>query len=174
MANATTSVGSFRLPHLDYDRLDAGQRRELVELVADMKKVRQAVTEGAFESLVTVDNALHFLSEKAARLGSELPESFVREIREDAVTRSLERSESYPQVVLKGDRLLQQARISLSASDEPRYRFFSGQARDYYEKHRLPAGELDRLEAQAAINPFFNCPESADSRPAPKTIDPFE
>jgi hypothetical protein len=176
MANTTTAIGNYRLPNLDYTQLNGRQREALVELIVDMKKVRKAVEDGEFESLVTVEKALDFLSEKASLLGSELPDSFVQEVRSKAITRSLERSERYPQVVREGGRLVEQARESLQASDQGRYRFFSGRARDYYERHRLPTDELDVLEEKAAINPFFTSEDAPEAPQTPKArvINPFE
>ncbi|HEX5036081.1 MAG TPA: hypothetical protein VFX30_02880 [bacterium] len=176
MSQNMNAVRSYKLPDLDYASLNTSQREAVLELTAEMNRVRAAVAEDRFESLTTVENALRYLSEKAASLGSALPDSFVSEIRTRAVTRSLERAERHPKTVRQAGRLMDEAKRGLEASDQARYRFFSGRARAFCEKHRLPTDALDRLEERAAVNPFFTAEgaENPEPRNGTRTINPFE
>jgi hypothetical protein len=177
MGRNIAAVRSYKLPDLDYSSLDYRQRRAVAELTSEMNRVRASVADGRFQSLTTVEDTLNYLSEKAASLGSVLPDEFLSEVRTRAVSQALERAERHPERVRQAGRLMDEARRGLEASDQERYRFFAGRARAFCETHRISTEELDRMEEKAAVNPFFSYGEDVPERMiggAVRTINPFE
>ncbi len=163
---------SYRLPNLDYNNLNRTERQNVAQLTEKMNRVLDLVQSGQFESLVTVDQGIEHLRSEAQRLGTDLPESFVREVKGQATTVALERSEQMSKV----NQWMRRAEGSLQRSDRSYWRF-SQRIHNYCESHGLKQEAINALDERAESNPFlFEGDQGAGrvSRGRTRTANPFE